>query len=614
GAGPGDPGLLTLRGRELIAQADVVVYAGSLVNPEVLAHARPDAKRIDSAPLNLEQIVGAMSEAAHAGKRVVRVHSGDPSMYGAIAEQMQLLEQEEIPFEVVPGVSSAFAAAAALKMEYTLPGTTQTLILTRRSGRTPVPERESIALLAAHRASMAIFLSIGMVEETAAELLEGGYPRETPAAVVYRASWPEQKCIVATLATIAGQVRQAGITRQALILVGEAVGRSPAEKSKLYDAGFAHGFRVIPGMKKNGIAVVALTRRGWHTGRKIVQALDDAALYLPSRFAGEEQGAGTYFYEDFRPEVERLFYRYGSLVLIMAAGIAVRILAPLMQSKWEDPAVVTLDDSGRNVVSLLSGHWGGANDLAQKIAQVLGGNPVVTTESDVMGFPAVDLLVKALTGGRVPEQKAALKHIQSAILDDRDVGFFPKELALFEGMQGHPNLHFFDSVDELFASPCSAGLIVTPAAMPLVDANEKMLVVHPRNLVVGIGCHKRTGEDELAEGIWEAFEDTGLCRESLALLCSADRKKDDPGLAACALRLDVPLQFFGSEEINKTASVSPDSQHALRELGVRGVAEPCALLGAGGGRLLLPKRKLKNMTIAVAALPLRNLLQEGAEK
>jgi precorrin-4/cobalt-precorrin-4 C11-methyltransferase len=245
GAGPGDPELITVKGQRALAQADVILYAGSLVSPAVLGWARPEAELIDTAPLNLEQIVAGIAAGYQAGKRVVRVHSGDTALFSAIQEQLEILEKADIPCRVIPGVTAAAAAAAALAQELTLPEVTQTVILTRAAGRTPVPEREAMGELARHGATMVIYLSIKLIDQVVAEL-RAAYGPETPVVVAYRVSWPDQQIIRGTLADIADQVKQAGIERQALILVGPALAAregSLKALSKLYDKTFAHGFR-----------------------------------------------------------------------------------------------------------------------------------------------------------------------------------------------------------------------------------------------------------------------------------------------------------------------------------------------------------------------------------
>ncbi len=243
GAGPGAPDLITLRGARLLAEAGQVIYAGSLVNPALLEHTRPGTPCHDSALLTLEEVLARMEEGEAQGWDTVRLHTGDPSLYGAIREQMDALRQRGIPFDVTPGVPSFSGAAAAIPAEYTLPGGSQTLILTRMAGRTPVPEAEALSALAAHGSSLVLFLSAGMVAAAARELLAGGtYTPDTPAAIVYKATWPEERVYPCTLSTLAETARENGITRTALILVGEFLGEN-RQRSKLYDGAFSHGFR-----------------------------------------------------------------------------------------------------------------------------------------------------------------------------------------------------------------------------------------------------------------------------------------------------------------------------------------------------------------------------------
>jgi len=242
GAGPGAPDLITLRGAKLLGSAGMIIYAGSLVNPELLKLAPKDCEIYNSASMTLDEVIEKLKSAHDRGIDAVRLHTGDPSIYGAIREQMDRLKALDIPFDITPGVSSFCAAAAAAEAEYTLPSVSQTVIITRMEGRTPVPPREKLSSLAAHQASMALFLSSGLMEATCAALLEGGYPSDTPAAVVYKASWPEQKVLRGTIATIAAQAEAENIRNTALILVGRFLG-DDYELSKLYDASFSHGFR-----------------------------------------------------------------------------------------------------------------------------------------------------------------------------------------------------------------------------------------------------------------------------------------------------------------------------------------------------------------------------------
>ena len=242
GAGPGDPDLITVKGQKLLSEADVVIYAGSLVNPAILAITPPGCEIHNSASMTLDEVIGVMKAAVSQGKKVIRLHTGDPSIYGAIQEQIDLLNKLEISWQVVPGVSSFLAAAAALGQEYTLPGVSQTVIITRMEGRTAVPEKEQIRSLAAHQTTMCIFLSVHMFGELVQELLDGGYQADTPVAVVEKASWPEQRIFRGTLTTIADQLVAAGVSRTAMVIVGDVLARE-FEQSRLYAPEFGHMFR-----------------------------------------------------------------------------------------------------------------------------------------------------------------------------------------------------------------------------------------------------------------------------------------------------------------------------------------------------------------------------------
>ncbi len=246
GAGPGDPELMTIKSMKAIEQADLVVYAGSLVPEAVLCWKGQHTQTVSSAGMTLEEIIQTMVEAVKVGKKVVRLHTGDPALYGAIFEQIRELQTLDIPFVVFPGVTAAFAASAAMGMEYTLPEVTQTLILTRMSGRTPVPEAEALERLAAHQASMAIYLSIGLADKVQSILSEN-YGHDSLCAIAYKVSHPEEQIYYTPIGKLADTCKKNGITRHALIIVGYAVdacqGNTSLIKSKLYDAGFTHGYR-----------------------------------------------------------------------------------------------------------------------------------------------------------------------------------------------------------------------------------------------------------------------------------------------------------------------------------------------------------------------------------
>lgn len=250
GAGPGAEDLITLRGAELLRSADVVVYAGSLVNPALLGLTKPGCKIYNSAEMTLQQTTKVLLDAEKQALSCVRLHTGDPCLYGAIREQIDLLEKENIVCKVTPGVSSFCGAASALNAEYTLPNISQTVIITRMAGRTPVPEKESLSKLAQHGATMVIFLSTGMLSQVTDALLEGAYTEETPCAIVYKATWPEERILRCTIGTMAEEAAAAGIKKTALILVGDFLSGTGYENSKLYDPSFTTEYRLGLGTTK----------------------------------------------------------------------------------------------------------------------------------------------------------------------------------------------------------------------------------------------------------------------------------------------------------------------------------------------------------------------------
>lgn len=251
GAGPGAPDLITVRGKNLLEKADVVIYAGSLVNPELLTGTCKDCEIYNSAKMTLEEVLEVMRQASAEGKEVVRLHTGEPSIYGAVREQMDALDALGISYDSCPGVSACFGAASSLNLEYTLPEVSQSLIITRMAGRTGVPERESIESFAAHQASMAIYLSTGMLRELSKRLIAGGYSGDTPAALVYKATWKEEQDFICTVETLAETAEKHGIKKTALVIVGDVVRHGSYARSKLYDPDFTTEFRIGTGEAKS---------------------------------------------------------------------------------------------------------------------------------------------------------------------------------------------------------------------------------------------------------------------------------------------------------------------------------------------------------------------------
>ena len=243
GAGSGAPDLITIRGKKYLEEADVIIYAGSLVNPQLLDYAKEGCQIYNSAKMTLEEVLDVMYEAEEKGLTTVRLHTGDPCLYGAIREQMDVLDEKGISYDSCPGVSSFCGAASALDLEYTLPDVSQSVIITRMAGRTPVPEKESIESFAAHQATMVIFLSTGMLEELSKRLIEGGYQKDTPAAIVYKATWEDEKTAVCTVGTLAETTRKENITKTALMIIGDVVTHSHYNRSELYNPAFTTEFR-----------------------------------------------------------------------------------------------------------------------------------------------------------------------------------------------------------------------------------------------------------------------------------------------------------------------------------------------------------------------------------
>ena len=243
GAGSGAPDLITVRGKKYLEEADVIIYAGSLVNPELLEYKKEGCEVYNSAKMTLEEVLAVMEEAEEKGWTTVRLHTGDPCIYGAIREQMDVLDEKGITYDTCPGVRAFCGAASALNLEYTLPDVSQSVIITRMAGRTPVPEKESIESFAAHHATMVVFLSTGMLEELSARLVEGGYSRDTPAATVYKAKWKDEKTCICTVGTLAETAKRENITKTALMIIGDVVTHSHYDRSLLYHPGFTTEFR-----------------------------------------------------------------------------------------------------------------------------------------------------------------------------------------------------------------------------------------------------------------------------------------------------------------------------------------------------------------------------------
>ena len=411
-----------------------------------------------------------------------------------------------------------------------------------------------------------------------------------------------------TLATIASKVKEKNIQRQALILVGDAVGKKPGERSRLYAKEFSHGFRQLKKKKRAGTAIIAVTEDGAGIGRSIVSTIKNARLFLPAAMKGECRGRTIIYYTSMQEAVREVFSSCQQIVCIMAAGIAVRMIAPCITSKWDDPAVVVMDDRGKNIISLLSGHWGGANQLARDLSAMLGGHCVITTASDTRGLPALDIIVQQLGAGDF--SKSTLKKVQAEMIAGSPVGFYPAELRALPGMEGHAQLYFYDSPAELLASGCTAGLLFSHDAKIPQKKSGRFLRIHPRDLAAGIGCNRGVAARDIQKAVEKIFKKMKLPIASLYSLATIAAKKDEHGLLRFARDNAIPLQFYSAAELNSVAVPSVESFHARRALGVQGVAEPAAMLCARGGELLMKKEKLGELTLAIARMPFARLIVE----
>jgi cobalt-precorrin 5A hydrolase len=266
-----------------------------------------------------------------------------------------------------------------------------------------------------------------------------------------------------------------------------------------------------------------------------------------------------------------------------------------------------MDDQGKNIISLLSGHWGGANELTRDIAKLLGGHRVITTASDIRGLPALDVIIKQAGTDNFSKQK--LKKIQAALIAGQPVGFYPAELRSLPGMQGHNNLHFYNTVEKLASSKCSAGLGFFHAKQSPVKDKPNFLIVPPKDVVVGIGCNKGVLAREIKDAVSSILRRLEIPQESICALCTITAKREEKGLIEYAAAQEIPLQFYKPAALNSVRIPSRKSIHAQRAFGVQGVAEPAAILGSQGGNLILKKVKLQNITLAVARMPFDVLLK-----
>ena len=601
GAGPGAADLITVRGLRALEQADLVLYAGSLVNPAHLGACRPDCVRLDSASMPLGEQIETMSEAALSGKCVVRLHTGDPAMYGAINEQIRGLAKKGVASSIVPGVSSVFAAAAALGCELTSPEVSQSVVLTRTSGRTPMPVGENAAAFARTGATLVFFLSTGKAEELMRQLREqGGLPEDTPAAVIYRASWPDERILRGTVGDIARQVEEAGLGRQALIIVGRALGE-PSGTSRLYDPDFSHGYRNRLASEDfvGRCALYAFTDKGLVRAREIA-----AGLGLPVEIRTSRPGGGDDVMHlpgrTFNKRLAEDWERFDAHIFIGATGIAVRKIAPLLRDKSLDPAVLACPESGSHVVSLTSGHLGGANRLARRVARITGGQAVVSTATDVNGLPAFDEAA-AQEHARILNLEAVLP-LNAALLDGKTIAFCGTRTVFERHFASTGQIVFVENPQDVACE--HAVLWDAPNTLP---KGVRHLDVAGRAFILGVGCRRGVEPQELLRVAERYLANLGLSRKNVAGVASCSLKADEPAILALGSIWQVPLEFHDTEELDVVPVPTP-SEKVRGKVGTASVCEAACLLSAGYGsvpspRLYAPKTIFGNITLALARLP-----------
>lgn len=625
GAGPGACDLITVRGMNRIKEADVIIYAGSLVNPELLSYAKADCKIYNSAHMTLDAVVDVMREAEAAGKGTVRLHTGDPSVYGAIREQMDLLDEYGIAYDVCPGVSAVFGAAASLACEYTLPDVTQTLILTRAEGKTPVPEKENLRSLAAHRASLVLYLSSGLARKVRQELLIGGYAEDTPVAVVYKATWPEEKIIRTTLAKLPEDMEAAGITKTALIIVSPALG-SIYEKSKLYDAAFATEYRgateiALPaGIRR--VLLITCSVRGYATMQKLAKKLENISGAEIIAKVKCEALPEVSMKETVKACVDEYFEQVDAIVFVTASGIAVRSVAEHLTHKSKDPAIVCMDECSKHVISLVSGHAGGANALTQMLADVMWATPVITTATDVEGQFSIDdyarehnLVVTDWAKAKAISAEVLATGAKPVWVDEAEVSQEEEknacEIRKEQKSTGIDGCENEINVQELQIG--SHQVIITPQDGS-VDVQTLQLI--PRCIVAGVGCKKGTPVDKIEHAVQDAFAKAGLRMEALCAVVSIDLKKEEAGLLEFCETRNVPFETYAAEELQAVPGTYSASEFVSGVTGVDNVCERSAvkyasehgmnqgeqLLGrqAKHGELLLRKQAYGGVTVALA--------------
>ena len=601
GAGPGAEDLITVRGLRALEQADLVVYAGSLVNPAHLKACKADCTCLDSASMNLGEQIEAMSDAALTGKRVVRLHTGDPAMYGAINEQIRGLAQKGVAASIIPGVSSVFAAAAALGCELTSPDVSQSVVLTRTPGRTPMPLGEDAAAFARTGAMLVFFLSTGKVGELMRHLMEqGGLAEGTPAAIVYRASWPDERIRRGTVGDIARQAEEAGLGRQALVIVGRALGAN-GTASRLYDADFSHGYRnrLVSEDFDGRCALYAFTDKGLTRAREIAAGLGLPTVLHSTHPSGAE-GIVHIPAQDFDSRLAANWAQFDAHIFIGATGIPFRKAAPLLRDKNIDPAVLACPESGSHVIALTSGHFGGTNRLARRIARITGGQAVIGSPADVNSLPAFDEAA-AQEHARILNPEA-VRALNAALLDGSPIAFCGTRAVFERHFASTGQVAFFENPQDV-----TCGHAVLWDSENTLPEEVLYLDVSSRAFVLGVGCRRGVKPQELRLVAERYLSEFGLNAENIAGIATCTVKEDEPAILGLGEAWQVPVAFHSAEELD-AVPVSAPSEKVREKVGTASVCEAACLLSAGYGSipqpaLYAPKSAFGDVTLALARLP-----------
>jgi|GEM_PF-100476 precorrin-4 C11-methyltransferase len=647
GAGPGDPYLITLKGYEVLKSADVVIYTGSLINKEILDFAR-NAQKFDSHGRTVEEICELMREFYREGKTVVRLHDGDPSIFGSIKEQMEVLESYGIDFEIVPGVSSFLACASRLKTEFTVPDVTQTVVITRYPGKTPVPE--DIKEIAKQKPTLIFFLSASLLKNIVRDLIDVGYPYDFPCALCYKVTWNDEKIIFGTLSDICDKAKEEGITSHALFVVSK-VFTARGKRSFVYSDDYSgiiqkakrfeqknlvsekkesfYGFEISPSARKKvlssifkkGIAFLAITKGGVEIIKKLEGKIDfsDAYFFISEKFKSEfEKDSPTSenkniksitFFKNLKELIGDIFSRYDAICGVISVGALIRIIAPHIRSKEEDPAVLAIDDAGRFVISLLSGHIGGANELAREIANIIGATPVITTASDSIGTIPVDIFGREF-GWKQEGDHDTFVRVSSAVVNFERVALVQESGERFFKLP--PNV--FELSEKEFLEKqkdFSACLFITHRIVDKGKIKIPCVFYRPRVLCVGIGFDEGVKHYEFEKFLKEVLEENNLSFFSVKKVATIDKKKNDSEFIKFAELMrnefGIEFEFFTKDELLSVSHLVKNPSHfAEKYVGVSSVSEASAILSAGENSVLIvPKVKRKSesgagITFAVA--------------